>query len=141
MTRLEKRLAPVNLVDSIPTVAQDPLMKKAKESLVLPNGEKVEGDLVLATDQIMATLMMAPRSLQSWDIIVTRSTLNGHRIVVFDKRPDSVLDAIPVQETANEQLADMNGDPDNVNSPGPMSREFSLARRKFRQAAVRPVSH
>ncbi|CAF5180065.1 unnamed protein product, partial [Rotaria sp. Silwood1] len=53
---------------------------------------------VFATDAIISTLMCCTRSAYPWDIVVDKL---GTRLF-FDKREDSTIDMLTVNETANE---------------------------------------
>ncbi|CAF1550020.1 unnamed protein product [Rotaria sordida] len=59
---------------------------------------------VFATDTIVSTLMCCTRSVYLWDIVVDKL---GTRLF-YDKREDSTIDMLIVNETANE-LPSENG--------------------------------
>ncbi|KAG9133179.1 hypothetical protein Leryth_027444 [Lithospermum erythrorhizon] len=61
---------------------------------------------VFATDSILSTLMCAPRSVYSWDIVVQRV---GNKLFL-DKRDGSNLDLLSVHETSQEPLPDVKDD-------------------------------
>ena len=73
-------------------------MKGIAQSFKLPNGNAVEGDLVVTTTQVMAALMCASRSINSWDVVVTKQTVGTQRVLYFDKRAQGTLDSVTVLE-------------------------------------------
>ncbi|KAH3765806.1 eukaryotic translation initiation factor 3 subunit 7 [Pelomyxa schiedti] len=72
------------------TTSEDPVLKELHE----------KGN-VFATDAILGMIMCCPRSAYPWDIIVTRVGNN----LYFDKRPDSILDLVTVNETSSEYVS------------------------------------
>ncbi|XP_039049541.1 eukaryotic translation initiation factor 3 subunit D-like [Hibiscus syriacus] len=68
------------------TTTDDPVIRR------LANEDKA---IVFATDTILATLMCAPRSVYSWDIVVQRV---GNKLF-FDKRDESQLDLEKIVST------------------------------------------
>lgn len=105
------------------TTQDDPIIQKLVE-------EKTAN--VYATDSIVAVLMSCPRSVYSWDLIVTKK---GDTIF-FDKRHKSSIDSMSVNETSNEPPSDESG----VNSPDALSREATLTLRHFSQQLLKPES-
>jgi translation initiation factor 3 subunit D len=81
---------------------------------------------VFATDSILATLMCAPRSVYSWDIVVQRV---GNKLF-FDKRDGSQLDMLTVHETAQESLPESK---DDINSAQSLSVEATFINQNFSQ--------
>lgn len=81
---------------------------------------------VFATDSILATLMCAPRSVYSWDIVVQRV---GNKLF-FDKRDGSQLDMLTVNETAQESLPEAKED---INSAPALSMEATVTNQNFSQ--------
>ncbi|KAK9983010.1 hypothetical protein SO802_032535 [Lithocarpus litseifolius] len=55
---------------------------------------------IFATDTILSTLMCAPRSVYSWDIVVQRV----RNKLFFDKRDGSQLDLLSAHETSQRRL-------------------------------------
>ncbi len=86
---------------------------------------------VFATDSIIATLMTAPRSLYSWDIVVERVADK----LFFDKRDDSEMDNLTVNETATEPPQE---DIEHINSAFNLSREATRISEDFSQQCLRP---
>ena len=82
------------------TTTDDPVIRR------LANEDKAT---VFATDNILATLMCATRSVYSWDIVVQRV---GNKLF-FDKRDGSQLDLLSVHETSQEPLPEAE---DDINS-------------------------
>lgn len=117
-----KILQQVNRVHHKVTTTDDPIIRKLS---------RTEGN-VFATDSIIATIMCAPRSVLSWDIVVQRV---GDKLF-FDKRDDSDFDLLTVHETAADiPFAD---DPTNsVNSPRHLALEATYINFNFSQQVLK----
>lgn len=117
-----KILQQVNRVHHKVTTTDDPIIRKLS---------KIEGN-VFATDSIIATIMCAPRSVLSWDIVVQRV---GDKLF-FDKRDDSDFDLLTVHETAIE--VPFVDDPANsVNSPRHLALEATYINFNFSQQVLK----
>ncbi|KAJ7542467.1 hypothetical protein O6H91_10G107900 [Diphasiastrum complanatum] len=84
---------------------------------------------VFVTDSILSTLMCAPRSVYSWDIVVQRV---GNKLF-FDKRDGSQLDLLSVNETAQEPLPEAKED---INSAYSLSVEAAYVNQNFSQQVL-----
>lgn len=84
---------------------------------------------VFATDAILATLMCAPRSVYSWDIVVQKV---GSKLF-FDKRDGSQLDLLSVNETSQEPLPEAKED---INSAHSLSVEAAYINQNFSQQVL-----
>ncbi|EPS68309.1 hypothetical protein M569_06452, partial [Genlisea aurea] len=102
------------------TTTDDPVIRR------LANEDKAT---VFATDTILSTLMCAPRSVYSWDIVVQRV---GNKLF-FDKRDGSQLDLLSVHETSQEPLPDTK---DDINSIHSLSVEAAYINQNFSQQAL-----
>ena len=89
-----------------------------------------EAAQVFITDTLLTTLMCTPRSVYSWDIVITRA---GGRLF-FDKRDGSSLDLLTVAETSPEQIAE---DKDNINGVQQLSLEATTLNQNFTQQVQR----
>ena len=78
------------------------------------------------TDVLLTSLMCAPRSVYSWDIVVTRA---GDKLF-FDKRDGSNLDYLTVAETAPESVLE---EKDNINGVQQLSQEATGVNQAFSQ--------
>jgi translation initiation factor 3 subunit D len=87
-TKSEKKLMMFNRLIHKITTTKDPVIRQIC---------KTRGN-VFATDAIISTLMCCTRSVYPWDIVVDKL---GTRLF-FDKREDSTIDILTVNETANE---------------------------------------
>ncbi|CAF2113009.1 unnamed protein product [Rotaria magnacalcarata] len=87
-TKSEKKLTMINRLIHKITTTKDPVIRQIC---------KTHGN-VFATDAIISTLMCCTRSVYPWDIVVDKF---GARLF-FDKREDSTIDMLTVNETANE---------------------------------------
>eukprot|EP00252_Welwitschia_mirabilis_P007440 TRINITY_DN18800_c0_g1_i2.p1 TRINITY_DN18800_c0_g1~~TRINITY_DN18800_c0_g1_i2.p1 ORF type:complete len:554 (-),score=65.66 TRINITY_DN18800_c0_g1_i2:472-2133(-) len=102
------------------TTTDDPVIRR------LANEDKAT---VFATDTILATLMCAPRSVYSWDIVVQRV---GNKLF-FDKRDGSQLDLLSVNETSQEPLPEAKED---INSAYSLSVEAAYINQNFSQQVL-----
>ncbi|KAG5234973.1 Eukaryotic translation initiation factor family protein [Salix suchowensis] len=84
---------------------------------------------VFATDNILATLMCATRSVYSWDMVVQRV---GNKLF-FDKRDGSQLDLLSVHETSQEPLPEAK---DDINSAYSLSVEAAYINQNFSQQVL-----
>ncbi|KAJ7551005.1 hypothetical protein O6H91_07G129400 [Diphasiastrum complanatum] len=84
---------------------------------------------VFVTESILSTLMCAPRSVYSWDIVVQRV---GNKLF-FDKRDGSQLDLLSVNETAQEPLPEAKED---INSAYSLSVEAAYVNQNFSQQVL-----
>ena len=75
------------------TTVDDPVIQEYAK-------EQKEGNCVFATDELMAHLMACTRSVFPWDIYFTRLDNN---IVFVDKREDSKIDMLTVNETVTQR--------------------------------------
>jgi translation initiation factor 3 subunit D len=78
------------------------------------------GATVIVPDYVASILMAAPRTVNPWDISVKR---RGN-LVIFDKRPESDLDLMPVNETAPEAPMDDRSET-NINSAHLLAQEMA----------------
>ncbi|KAI4304370.1 hypothetical protein MLD38_039891 [Melastoma candidum] len=102
------------------TTTDDPVIRR------LANEDKAT---VFATDSILSTLMCAPRSVYSWDIVVQRV---GNKLF-FDKRDNSQLDLLSVHETSQEPLPEAKED---INSAHSLSLEAAYINQNFSQQVL-----
>uniref|UniRef100_A0A2P2LB00 Eukaryotic translation initiation factor 3 subunit D n=1 Tax=Rhizophora mucronata TaxID=61149 RepID=A0A2P2LB00_RHIMU len=102
------------------TTTDDPVIRR------LANEDKAA---VFTTDAILATLMCAPRSVYSWDIVIQRV---GNKLF-FDKRDGSQLDLLSVHETSQEPLPEAK---DDINSAYSLSVEAALINQNFSQQVL-----
>lgn len=89
---------------------------------------------IFATDQVLSVLMASPRSVYSWDIVATKRA-DGK--IFLDKRPNSVVDYLTVNETANDPPSDEREGINNVNA---LSQEATLINLNFSQMLLQKKS-
>ncbi|KAJ4686991.1 hypothetical protein HRR95_001169 [Exophiala dermatitidis] len=82
------------------TTSADPVIQELAEK---------DEATIFATSDILSMLMCAPRSVYSWDIVILKQ---GNKIFL-DKRPDSSIDLV----TVNENAADAPLEADSANTP------------------------
>ena len=102
------------------TTTDDPVIRRLAEN---------DTATVFATDTILAALMCAPRSVQSWDIVIQRV---GNKLF-FDKRDGSQLDLLTVNETAQEPLPEAKED---INSAHSLAVEATYINQNFSQQVL-----
>ncbi|XP_077228201.1 eukaryotic translation initiation factor 3 subunit D-like [Tasmannia lanceolata] len=102
------------------TTTDDPIIRR------LANEDKAT---VFATDSILSSLMCAPRSVYSWDIVIQRV---GNKLF-FDKRDGSQLDLLSVNETSQEPLPEAK---DDINSAYSLSVEAAYINQNFSQQVL-----
>ncbi|WVZ69372.1 hypothetical protein U9M48_018169 [Paspalum notatum var. saurae] len=102
------------------TTTDDPVIRRLAEN---------DTATVFATDTILAALMCAPRSVQSWDIVIQRV---GNKLF-FDKRDGSQLDLLTVNETAQEPLPEAKED---INSAHSLAVEATYVNQNFSQQVL-----
>jgi translation initiation factor 3 subunit D len=97
----------------------------ASEDPILSKQEAADGRVsIYATDTVLATLMCAPRSVYSWDIVVKKE---GNKIFL-DKRPENVIDLVTVSETSPEPI---NPDKESINGQTKLSKEATVINTVF----------
>eukprot|EP00126_Sphaerothecum_destruens_P004710 Sdes_comp18344_c0_seq1m8089 len=120
-TKNERPLQQINRVIPRVTTSDDPILQQFAEEGV--------GN-VFATDSILATIMACPRSVYSWDIVVTKT----ENQIFFDKRDDSHFDFLTVNETALEPPSE---EADPINRPGNLSLEATYVNQNFTQQVLK----
>ncbi|KAF2750969.1 eukaryotic translation initiation factor 3 subunit D [Sporormia fimetaria CBS 119925] len=93
------------------TTSSDPIIQELAEK---------DEATIFATDNILSMLMCAPKSVYSWDMVITR---RGNKVFI-DKRDNSPLDMVTVNENAADApLETSEGNKDTMNSPGALMLE------------------
>ncbi|KAI9179209.1 hypothetical protein H9P43_005871 [Blastocladiella emersonii ATCC 22665] len=114
-----------NLKSSNVTTSEDPVIL----DLIAEGPAK---PTVYATDAILSQIMAAPRSVYSWDLVITRI---GDNVVLLDRRAGA-LDLLSVNENAHEPPADHPTDKDFINNPGNLAIEATYINANFSQQVV-----
>ncbi|KAI8800619.1 eukaryotic translation initiation factor 3 subunit D [Cladochytrium replicatum] len=123
-SKSEKRLQQIDRCFYNVTTSEDPVIQKL--------AKKYGGPTVFATDNVLVTLMCAPRSVYPWDIVITKEDDK----IFFDKRPGGHFDFVTVNENAPE--APVEGtEKDNINSPGLLAQEATYINRNFSQQVLK----
>eukprot|EP00171_Calliarthron_tuberculosum_P004950 IDg4950t1 len=107
------------------TTTDDPVIRR-----IAGSGEGT----VFATASILSTIMVAPRAVQSWDIVVQR--IGGK--LFFDKRDGSSADLITVNETSHDAPKDEKNmaAEDAINSFQQLAIEATAINSNFAKMAV-----
>lgn len=123
-TRNEKPLVRFNGVVHAVTTSEDPvIMNLARERHLN----------VFCTDRIAATIMCAPKSVDSWDLLAIRIADK----LFFDVRPGSNFDHVTVAETAIDPPSE---EPGHINSPEKLALEATFININFSQQVLQTVS-
>eukprot|EP00210_Caulerpa_lentillifera_P003179 g3038.t1 len=85
---------------------------------------------IFATDSVLTTIMCATKSVYSWDVVITKV---GDKLF-FDKRDQSSLSYLTVNETAPDQVVE---DKDNINGTHQLSLEATIINQNFSQQVLR----
>ncbi|KAJ3260762.1 hypothetical protein HK103_007325 [Boothiomyces macroporosus] len=123
-TKAPKKLAATTKVFVNPTASDDAILKELAENAT----EKS----IIATDTVLAALMCSPRSIYSWDIIISKK---GNQLI-FDKRSSGVLDYNTVNENAAEPPVESTEKDTNINSHEALASEATQINRNFSQQVV-----
>lgn len=116
---IERKLNVVDRAAYNVTTSQDPIIHELAEK---------DEATIFATDNILSMLMCAPRSVYSWDIVITRS---GNKIFL-DKRDGSSIDMVSVNENAADApLEASEGNKDQINFPGALALEATFINHNF----------
>ncbi|KAL9099302.1 MAG: hypothetical protein Q9163_005180 [Psora crenata] len=120
----ERKLNVVDRAAYNVTTSSDPIIQELADK---------DEATVFATDNILSMLMCAPRSVYSWDLVITRQ---GNKIY-FDKRDGSTLDMISVNENAADApLEASEGNKDSINFPGALALEATFINHNFANQVV-----
>lgn len=93
------------------TTSSDPIISELAEK---------DEATIFATDNILSALMCAPRSVYSWDLVITRT---GNKVFI-DKRDNANIDMVTVNENAADApMETSEGNKDSINSPQMLSQE------------------
>ncbi|VDM35694.1 unnamed protein product [Hydatigera taeniaeformis] len=119
-TRNEKPLVRFNGVVHAVTTSEDPVIMNLARKRHLN---------VFCTDRIAATIMCAPKSVDSWDLLAIRIADK----LFFDVRPGSNFDHITVAETAIDPPSE---EPGHINSPEKLALEATFININFSQQVL-----
>ena len=117
----ERRLQSMDRAAYNVTTSQDPVIQELSEK---------DEATVFATSDILSMLMCAPRSVYSWDIIITR---HGNKIY-FDKRDGASIDLVTVNENAADapmEVADGANKAEAINTPNALALEATFINHNF----------
>ena len=118
----EKTLQRIDRIFHTVTTTDDPVIRKLTKSEPKAN--------VFVTDAILSTLMMASRSVYSWDIVVQK--IGGK--VFLDKRDNTEFDLLTVSETSAEPPQEEGT---NLNSPRNLALEATFVNHNFSQQVLK----
>ena len=120
----ERKLNVVDRAAYNVTTSSDPIIQELAEK---------DEATIFATDNILSMLMCAPRSVYSWDIVITR---HGNK-VYLDKRDGSSLDMVSVNENAADApLEASEGNKETINFPGALALEATFINHNFANQTV-----
>ncbi|KAL5035242.1 hypothetical protein RTP6_002964 [Batrachochytrium dendrobatidis] len=107
------------------TAFDDPVLQNLAKS--------ADGYTIITTSSVLAALMASTRSINSFDIIVTKKK----NIVYLDKRDGGVLDLPTVNENASDAPMDGPDKATNINSPLALAHEAGDIVRSYSQQVLR----
>uniref|UniRef100_A0A5K3F7W3 Eukaryotic translation initiation factor 3 subunit D n=2 Tax=Mesocestoides corti TaxID=53468 RepID=A0A5K3F7W3_MESCO len=119
-TRSERPLVRFNGVVHAVTTSEDPIIRN------LAHKPSVN---VFCTDRIAATIMCAPKSVDSWDLLAIRIADK----LFFDVRPGSNFDHVTVAETAIDPPME---EPGHINNPEKLALEATFININFSQQVL-----
>lgn len=119
----ERRLAVSEKAYFNPTTSDDPIIQELADK---------DEATIFATESILAMLMCAPRSINSWDIVITR---RGNK-VFLDKRDTSGLEYVTVNENAIDPPMEPTDGKESINSPNALAFEASYINLNFAHQVV-----
>ncbi len=121
---VERKLNVVDRAAYNVTTSSDPVIQELAEK---------DEATIFATDNILSMLMCAPRSVYSWDLVITRQ---GNK-VFLDKRDGSSLDMVTVNENAADApLEASEGNKDTINNPSALALEATFINHNFANQVV-----
>ena len=102
------------------TTSQDPIIQDLAEK---------DEATIFASSDILSMLMCAPRSVYSWDIVITH---HGNKIY-FDKREGASIDLVTVNENAIDAPLETgdSGKAESINSPNQLALEATFINHNF----------
>ena len=107
----ERRLNVIDRAAYNVTTSSDPIISELAEK---------DEATIYATDSVLSMLMCAPRSVYSWDLVLSRV---GNKVFI-DKREGSSLDMVTVNENAADApLETSEGNKDSMNNPSALMLE------------------
>ena len=120
----ERKLNVVDRAAYNVTTSSDPIIQELADK---------DEATIFATDNILSMLMCAPRSVYSWDLVITKQ---GNKIYL-DKRDGSSLDMVSVNENAADApLEASEGNKDSINFPGALALEATFINHNFANQVV-----
>lgn len=99
------------------TTSEDPVIKALSQS-------ENKGNIYI-TDRILSLIMSSPKSIYSWDVVIT----NDNGVLYFDKRDGTIVDQYTVDETAKDPI-------DTEDSTANLHHESFSINRAFQQQSV-----
>lgn len=120
----ERKLNVVDRAAYNVTTSSDPIIQDLAEK---------DEATIFATDNILSMLMCSPRSVYSWDIVITKQDNK----IYLDKRDGSSIDMISVNENAADApLEASEGNKDAINYPGALALEATFINHNFANQVV-----
>ena len=120
----ERKLNVVDRAAYNVSTSSDPIIQELAEK---------EDASIFVTDNILSMLMCSPRSVYSWDILITRN--KGK--IYLDKRDNSAIDMISVNENAADApLEASEGNKDTMNSPNALALEATYINHNFANQTI-----
>lgn len=120
----ERKLNVVDRAAYNVTTSSDPVIQELAEK---------DEATIFATDSILSMLMCSPRSVYSWDLVITRQDDK----IYLDKRDGASVDMVSVNENAADApLEASEGNKDTINFPGALALEATFINHNFANQTV-----
>ena len=119
---------PKSEVDLLPTKRAFRSVTASRDAILKRLAAQGHGN-VFCTDTLLGTLMCAPRSVYSWDIVATKK--DGQ--LWLDKRDTSALEMLTNSETSPEPVPNA---PDNINGCQQLAEEATLVNQMYSQQVL-----
>jgi len=136
----ERKLQALDRAEYNVTTSADPVIQELAEK---------DEATIFATSDILSMLMCATRSVYSWDIVILK---HGDKIFL-DKRPDSSIDLVTVNENAADAPLEADSaitpsqqqtgvKPDSINTPNNLATEATIINHNFAlQTVIESPTH
>jgi len=116
------------------TASEDPLLQTLFPCSEEGSGKEDSGKVqVYTTDLVLATLMCAPRSVYSWDVLVKKE---GGKLFLDKRSPESAIDHSTVSETSPEPIAP---DKESINGAFKLTKEATVLNTVFSHQMMKQV--
>jgi len=111
------------------STSDDPVITRIAKQIREEESDKI---VIFATDNIVAAIMSAPRSVVPWGITAVRDG----RFIYLDVSDGSMVNVVTVNESDSAVAGMDTSDPESINSPNQLWREATYVSDKYAQHVV-----